>query len=104
MELFVTASRELQHKMIGAKAIKKRHEIAPEAPQHRLTTIVAEADMHRFFVQNAIERVIDGLRGPSFVLWVPCNRCLVQLDDVGLDEFQLLAQYIRDGHGKVWQI
>src|ERR1700733_5370912 len=53
LKLVITAAGEFEHQVIGAKRIQKRDEVAPEAAQHRLTSEIAETDMHRTLVQDA---------------------------------------------------
>ena len=89
LELVVAAARELEHEMIGAQPIEKRHHIAPESAQHRLATVVAETEVDGLLVQDAVEHVIDRVGRPLRILRIADDARLVQLHGVGFNERQL---------------
>src|SRR5439155_19521381 len=91
LELVVAAACELEHEMIGAQPIEKRHHIPPESAQHRLATVVAETEVDGLLVQDADEHVIDRVARPLRILRIADDARFVQLHGVGFNERQLAA-------------
>ena len=85
--------------MIGTQRIQEGNQVAPEAAEHRLPTVVAEADVHGAFVQDAVQHMIDRFRGPRRILRIPCDAGFIQLYGIGFNGFQLAAQHHSQIHG-----
>jgi hypothetical protein len=101
LELVVAAPRELEYEVIGVQPVEQRDQIAPEPAQRRLSTVVAEADVDRLLVDDAVEQVIDGIHCPRRVLRALGDACLVQLHHVGLDQLELTPQHAGDVHRQI---
>ena len=81
--------------------VEQRDQIAPEPAQHRLSAVVAEADVDRLLVDDAVEHVIDRVHRPGRVLRVLGDARLVQLHRVRLDQFELAPQHAGDVHRQI---
>src|SRR5437867_6005976 len=103
-QLVISSAREFEHEMIGAQGIQERNQVSPEASQHRLAAVVAEADVNGPLVHDAVQDVIDRVRRPARVLRVPGNAGLVELHGVGFDELELSPEHRSHGHRELGQI
>ncbi len=93
LQLFVAAARELEYEMVGVQRVQKGDQVAPEPLQHRLPAVVAETDVHRPLVRNAVQDMVDRLDGPGRVLRVAGDARLVELHGVGIDQLELPPQH-----------
>ena len=104
VKFVIAAPRKFQHQVVGVQRIEKRNQITPEATQHRLSAVVAEADVHRAFVEDAVEHVVDRIGGPGRILRIAGDTGFVELNSVGFHEFNLTAQDTGNIHGQLGNV
>src|SRR5437667_4388583 len=91
----VATAGEFENEVIGMQGIEKGDQVAPETFLYCLPPVIAEADMDCFLCPDSIEHMVDRLGRPLPVLRMPADVRLVQLNDRGVDRFELLAQDYR---------